>query len=286
MATPTVNLSGIAALANSSPSTTTTGRPQLSGNQQQSRSTRPSKQRVVGETPMYTREERETLWNWLKEAVAWAINPATKVFGEEVVKDEILSVWHTDIHKMVQLTHDALVVEFLKVEATGVPRGMETILDHARGEISHFKAAMISALERKEGGNEVNSLDLPQYGMSPRARKVLIAWIIEWVGIKDKDVAEKLISRERDRMDLQVMFRFMANVLWFFRFLKNIELRLANRQEKGEKMITKLNKELDAIQNAPSQFHEMMKQAREADRADMEANNASAPQQQRKAAAG
>jgi hypothetical protein len=277
MSSPAVNISAIAALGKAStpstPTSTSTGRPQLTGpSRAQQQPPRPRKERVVGETPFYRREDRETLWNWMNDVLGWCLTPIVKIFGENAVKTEVLSVWHTDIHRMAELVRDTLVIECIKASFEELEMLRRAAIDRADRMICNFRADMTAAIEYKENGVSVNSMELDDRGMSPRSRLALFSWILEWGPSITEATGEKMIDRRADRRDLQTMFRYVANVLWFARLMAEIKLRLAIRN-KNEKAREAANKELDTLQDAPSIFHEQMKRAREADRAEMEANN-------------
>lgn len=275
MSSPAVNVAAIAALGSkAATSSTSTGRPQLSRGQ--SPSPRPRRERVVGETPMYTREDRNALWNWMNDVLGWCITPIVKIFGEEEVKSEVMSVWHTEIHRMATLVRDTLVIECIKAAGEELEMLRRAANDQADRQICNFQADMIAAIEYKENGVNVNAMNLEERGMSPRSRRTLLQWILEWGPSITAATGEKMIDRRADRRDLQTMFRYVAGILWFARFMAEIKLRLAIRN-KNEKAKDAANKELDTIQNAASMFHEQMKKAREADRAEMEANDSAAP---------
>lgn len=281
--TPTVNLGGIAALAASSPSTpNSTGRPQLSG--QQSRSTRPSKERVIGETPMYTRQDREALWTWIVDLLG--INQIVKIFGEEMVKDEVLSMWHTEIHRLTTLIFDTLAIEYAKAQTEELEMLRRAAIDQADRQMCHFRSDMIAVAEYRENGVYVNSVEVEERGMSPRVRQGLAQWIVAWGPKITEETAQALVSRSADRRDLQVMYRYMINILWFARVTAEIKLKLAIRAGDDKIKAQALN-DLDGtgdLQKALPKFHEGMKRMRELDRTEMEAINASAPRQQRQAA--
>ena len=276
MSSPAINVAAIAALGKAStPSTpTSTGRPQLTGPRSQQQPPRPRKERVVGETPFYRREDRETLWDWIMDNLGWYIGPIVNVFGEEAVKAEVLPMWHTDIHRMATLVFDFLVIEYIRAEAEDLEMFRKAAIDKADRNLSHYRADMTAVIEYKEDGVNVNSVEIEERGMSPRARRTMLEWLKVWLPNLSEATGEKLIDRRANRRDLQIMYRFMTNMLWFARVMTEIKLRLAVRTG-NDKIKKEANKELvDArLQEAASMFYTQMKSAREADRTEMEANN-------------
>lgn len=272
---PIVDMAAIAALGKGS-SSTSSGRPQLSGPNSSTAPkesclpSRPSKERVEGKTPLYREEDRKILWTWM-DVLDWGSRSVIKTFGEDTVKVEMLKVWHDDIHKMALLVHDTLAIEILKAEHQGIETIRRASVENASKTFDHFRAAMIASLEYKEGGVEVNSLRVQDRGMSPRARRVVLQWLLEWGPQVPAEIGEDLISREADRRGLQVMHRYLINAIWFSRKMLEVHLTLANRQEKKDlAVIQKLNTAIDQTWTAEDSFRRQFKAACEADRKEME----------------
>lgn len=271
---PVVDMAAIAALGKGS--TTPSGRPQLSGPgssaapKESDPPARPSKQRIEGKTPLYREEDRKVLWTWM-DVLDWGSRSVIKAFGEDTVKAEVFKVWHEEIHRMALLVHDSLAIEILKAEQEPVETICRAAVESASKTFDHFRAAMIASLEYKEGGVEVNSLRVQDRGMSPRARRVVLQWILAWGPDVPAEIGEDLISREADRRDLQVMYRYLVNAFWFSRKMLEIHLTLANRQEeKDPVVIQKLNTSIDQTWTAADSFQRQFKAACEADRKEME----------------